>query len=65
MRELWRWLPGCAKGLSYMIEYADHLERLLDQYPPDAMVRLSLTDDASLRSLNWARVQLRISLPED
>jgi hypothetical protein len=29
------------------------------------MVRLSLTDDVFLRSYNWARVQLRIPLPED
>jgi hypothetical protein len=44
-----------AKGLPYVLEHADHLERQLDQHPPDAMVRLSLTDDVFLRSCTWAR----------
>ena len=48
-----------------MREHADHLERLLDQHPPDATVRLSLNDDVYLRSYNWARVQLGIPLPVD
>jgi hypothetical protein len=53
------------KGVPYMLEHADHLERQLDQHPPDAVVRLSLTDDALLRSSNWACWQLGIRLPVD
>jgi hypothetical protein len=54
------------KGLPYMREHADHLERQLEQHGPDeATVRLSLTDDVFLRSYNWARVQLGIPLPVD
>jgi hypothetical protein len=54
------------KGLAYMLEHADHIERLLEQHGPDeATVRLSLTDDVFLRSSNWARVQLGIALPVD
>lgn len=52
-----------AKGLPYMLEHADHLERLVDQHPPDAVVRLSFTDDVYLRSYNYARVELGIPLP--
>ncbi len=53
-----------AKGLPYMLEHADHIERLLERHGPDEpTVRLSLTDDVFLRSYNWARVQLRIPLP--
>ncbi len=52
------------KGLPYMLEHADHIERLLEQHGPDeSTVRLSLTDDVFLRSYNWARVQLGIPLP--
>ena len=52
------------KALPYMLEHANHIERLLEQHGPDeAMVRLSLTDDVFLRSYNWARVQLGIPLP--
>jgi hypothetical protein len=63
--ETWRAVIDAlrAKGLPYMLEHADHLERLLDQHPPDAIVRLSLTDDVYLRSYNWARLQLGILLP--
>jgi hypothetical protein len=63
--ETWRAIIDAlgAKGLPSMLEHADHLERLLDQHPPDAVVRLSLTDDVYLRSYNWARVQLGIPLP--
>jgi hypothetical protein len=39
------------------------IERQLDHHPPDAVLRLSLTDDVFLRSYNWARVQLGIPLP--
>ena len=54
------------KGLPYMLEHADHIERLLEQHGPDeTTVRLSLTDDVFLRSDNWARVQLGIPLPVD
>jgi hypothetical protein len=54
------------KGLPYMREHADLIERHLDQHAPDeAAVRLSLTDDVYLRSYNWARVQLGIPLPVD
>jgi hypothetical protein len=65
--ETWRAIIDAlrAKGLPYMREHADHLERQLDQFPPDAIVRLSLTDDVFLRSFNWARVQLGIPLPQD
>ena len=52
-----------AKGLPYMLEHAEQLERKLDEHPPDAVVRLSLTDDVYLRSYNWARVELGIPLP--
>ena len=53
-----------AKGLPYMVEHADHIERLLEQHEPgEPRVRLSLTDDVFLRSDNWARVQLGIPLP--
>jgi hypothetical protein len=39
-----------------MQEHADRLEQQLEQHPPDQpLVRLSLTDDAFLRSFNWAR----------
>jgi hypothetical protein len=51
-----------AKGLPSMLEHADQLERKLDEQPPDAVVRLSLTNDVSLRSYNWARVRLGIPL---
>ena len=52
------------KRLPYMLEHADHIERLLEQHGPDeATVRLSLTDDVFLRSSNWARVRLGIPLP--
>ncbi len=53
------------KGLPYMLEHADHIERLLEQHGSgEPTVRLSLTDDVFLRSSNWARVQLGIPLPE-
>ncbi len=53
-----------AKGLPYMLEHADYLERHLEQHGPgEPTVRLSLTDDVFLRSSNWARVQLGIPLP--
>jgi hypothetical protein len=55
-----------AKALPYMLEHADHIERLLEQHGPDeATVGLSLTDDVFLRSYNWARLQLGIPLPPD
>ena len=55
-----------AKALPYMLEHADHIERLLEQHGPDEhIVRLSLTDDVYLRSYNWARVELGIPLPLD
>ena len=56
--ETWRAVIDAlrAKGLPYMLEHADQLERKLDEHPPDAVVRLSLTDDVYLRSYNWARV---------
>jgi hypothetical protein len=54
------------KGLPYMLEHADHIERTLEQHGPDeTMVTLSLTDDVFLRSYNWARLQLGIPLPPD
>ena len=54
------------KALPYMLQHADHIERLLEQHGPDQpMVTLSLTDDVFLRSYNWARFQLGIPLPLD
>jgi hypothetical protein len=45
-----------AKALPYMLDHADHIERLLDQHGPgEPTVRLSLTDDVYLRGYNWAR----------
>jgi hypothetical protein len=53
-----------AKGLPYMLEHADHIERLLEQQGAgESTVRLSLTDDVYLRSYNRARWQLGIPLP--
>jgi hypothetical protein len=66
--ETWRAIIDAlqAKGLPYMHEHADHLERHLEQHPPDqAFMSLSLTDDVFLRSYNWARWQLGIPLPVD
>jgi len=55
-----------AKALLYMLEHADHIERLLEQHGPDeAMVPLWLTEEVFLRSYNWARLQLGIPLPLD
>ena len=55
-----------AKALPYMLEHADHIERLLEQHGPgEAIVRLSLTDDVYLRGYNNARWQLGIPLPAD
>jgi hypothetical protein len=55
-----------AKGLPYMRDHADVLERQLDQHAPDqSTVRLNLTDDVYLRSFNWARLQLGIPLPPE
>jgi hypothetical protein len=52
------------KALPYMLDHANHIERLLEQHGPDEqIVRLSLTDDVFLRSYNWARLQLGIPLP--
>jgi hypothetical protein len=66
--ETWRTVIAVLreKALPYMLEHADHIERLLEQHGPDeATVRLSLTDDVFLRSYNWARAQLGIPLPAD
>ena len=53
-----------AKGLAYMLDHANRIERQLDQHAPDEqIVRLILTDDVFLRSFNWARLQLGIPLP--
>jgi hypothetical protein len=52
------------KGLPSMQEHANVIEEHLERHgPDDVMVRLSLTDDVSLRSYNWARLQLGIPLP--
>jgi hypothetical protein len=51
-------------GLPYELAHADHIERLLEQRPPDEpLVTLSLTDDVYLRSYNWAQLRLGIPLP--
>lgn len=48
----------------YMREHADAIERELDRHArSDDPVPLSLSDDAYLRSFNWARLELRIPLP--
>jgi len=52
------------KGLAYMLQHADHLERTLDATPTDhPTVRMSLSDDLYLRSFTWARLRLGIPLP--
>ena len=64
--ETWWSIIGAlrANGLPYMVEHADALERMLDAHAPDRpTVRMSLSDDVYLRSFNWARLQLGISLP--
>jgi hypothetical protein len=49
-----------------MAEHAGRIERLLDEHGPgEEIVSLSLSDDAYLRSFNWARVGLGLPLPED
>jgi hypothetical protein len=66
--ETWRAIIAALreKALPYMLQHADHIERLLEQHGPGkATVRLSLTDDLFLRSYTWARVQLGIPLLED
>ena len=58
--ETWRAVIDAlrARGLPYMLEHADHIERLLERHGPgEPTVRLSLTDDVYLRSYNWARWQ--------
>lgn len=66
-REAWRTVITVLreKALPYMLEHAEHLERLLDQHPAGAVVRLSLTDDLYLRSYNWACRPLGIPLRVD
>lgn len=64
--EVWRSIIDAlrARGLPYMREHADYIERQLDTHPPHPpTVRLILTDDVYLRSYNWARLQLGIPLP--
>ena len=57
------------KAVPEMPEHADvieeQLERHLDQHPPDAVVRLSRSDDGFLWSSTWARWQLGIPLPAE
>jgi hypothetical protein len=63
--ETWRAVIATLRerALPYMLEHADHIERLLEQHgPAEPTVRLSLTEDVFLRSFNWARVQLGIPL---
>jgi hypothetical protein len=54
-RKVWRAFiaePG-AKALPFMLEHADHIERLPEQLgPEETLVRLSLTDDVFLRPYN-------------
>ena len=69
--ETWRAIIAVLreKALPSMLEHAnvveEQLERHPDQHPPDAVVRLSLTDDVYLRSDNSARLQMGIPLPPD
>ncbi len=52
------------KGLPYMREHADIIERCLDQHAADEHpVTLQLTDDVYLRSYNCARLELDLPLP--
>jgi hypothetical protein len=52
------------KALPSVPEHATVIEEQLEQHGPgELMLRLSLTDDVFLRSHNWARLQLGISLP--
>ena len=52
------------RALPYMLEHADHIERLLEQHGPgEPIVRLNLTDDVSLRDYTNARCALGIPLP--
>ena len=52
------------KALPSMLEHANVIEEQLERHGPDEpKVRLSLTDDAFLRSYNWTRWQLGIPLP--
>ena len=54
-----------AKGLPYMLEHADSLERQLGQHAPDAqMVSFDPSDDVYLSSFRWARVERDIPLPQ-
>jgi hypothetical protein len=47
-------------------EYADRVERLLDEHGPgEAAVSLFLNDDVYLRSCNHARLKLGTPLPPD
>jgi hypothetical protein len=49
-----------------MLDHADAVERQHDRHPLDqVIVTLAITEDVFLRSCNWARWQLRISLPDD
>ena len=51
------------KGLPSMLEHADLLGHQLDQHPSaQRVVGLNLSEDADLRSFNWARVELRPTL---
>jgi hypothetical protein len=53
--EIWRAVSAVLheKGLWYMLEHANIIERRLDRHAPDeAKVRLSLIDDVYLRSAN-------------
>jgi hypothetical protein len=54
--ETWRAIIAALarKGLPYILEHADWLESRLEQHgPADPTVRLSLTDDVYLGSVNW------------
>ena len=56
--ETWRAIIDMlrTKGLPYMVEHADSLERQLEQHPPE---------DLYLRSFTWARWELDIPLPAE
>jgi hypothetical protein len=52
------------KALPSMLEHTNVIEEQLERPGPDEpTVRLSLTDDAFLRSSTWARWPLGIPLP--
>lgn len=54
------------KGLPYMREHADRLERDLETHGPgEAVVTIAMSDDVYLRSYTYARVELGLPYQGD